>query len=308
LYYDIVVLAMLQGTYQSAISIRNIIPIEDFSETIAPVISTLVADTDVQAFSQGWFQRNNWKDNDIWKTVTPKFFLPRDAAPVGIDQYENEIYQYTSTSYFPNIQNLNVASVERRILTLSETFNFIEVGADFVLVPRVVNEAGDQIDIQTGRTITPSMFAQRKAKGDLSLKDVYGYKKVKFGNGEPLTYTEMYKGEPMTKFVYKLINLHGDGVLGSEYYLDFQPSVLDNGTVKIANEIPDSDIINYFAPEAANVVTFDGLKEFTDEQKKNILTNFAQKYNMTEDKAIDYINEALSKDRKKVIDKLKECY
>ncbi len=455
LYNDIVTLSLLQGTYQSAISIRNIIPIEDFSKKIAPIISTLVADTDVRAYSQGWFQRNNWKDNDIWKTVTPKFFIPEGAAPIGVDPYGNDIYQYTSIPYFPNIKDLEVLSSERRIMTLSETFNFIEVGSDFVLVPRVIDVDGEQIDIKTGKTVTASTFAQKKAKGDLSLKEVYGYKKVKFGNGEPLTYTEKNKDEEIVKHVYKLINLYGDGALGSEYYLDFKKSVLDNGTVKIDNEIPDADIINYFAPKLVSsivvkkatsaisnievvsrytdadvkanpnkiyvfgdntqrigtggqaqirnnsnsmgiatklapsmedsafmtdkdlaknkavidgdiakikatgkpvvfpkdglgtglaklkekapqtyaylkqrllqefgfdndkgtisqstqvVSSFEELKEFTAEQKTNILATFAQKYGMTEAKALAYINEALSKNRKNVIDKLKECY
>lgn len=313
LYYDIVVLAMLQGTYQSAISIKNIIPIEDFSENIAPIISTLIADTDVQAFSEGWFQRNNWKDNDVWKTVSPRFFPAGEDAPIGEDQYGNDIYQYVSTAYFPNItEGLGIKSVDRKILVLSDAFNALDINADFVLVPRVIDQKGEQIDMKTGQTITPSMFAQRKAKGDLSLKEVYGYKKVKFKNGQPLTYTEMYKGEPITKYVYKLINLYGDGALASEYYLDFQPSVLDNGTVKIANEIPDADILNYFAPQRAVeellTASFDTLTEFGGERKQEIITNFAAKHKMTEEQAKEYINQALQKDRENTIAKLKECY
>jgi hypothetical protein len=252
LYYDIVNLSLLQGTYQSAVSIKNIIPIEDFSDSIAPIISTLVADTDVQAFSEGWFQRNNWKDSDIWKTMSPRFFPQNEGIPIGEDAYGNEVYLYTSIPYFPNIKDFDIKSSDRRILTLSETFNFLQVNADYILVPRVIKQGDDQIDMKTGQTITPSMFAQRKAKGDLSLKEVFGYKKVKFDNGEPLTFTAInYKGDTEVKHVYKLINLYGDGQLASEYYLDFQPSVLDNGTVKIANEITDADIINYFAPRQA---------------------------------------------------------
>lgn len=310
LYNDIVTLALLQGTYQSAISIRNIIPIEDFSKDISQIISNLSADTNVQAFSKGWFQRNNWKDNDIWKTVNPNFTPANQGTPIGKDEYGNDIYQYFSTSYFPNVDALNTKSTDRRILVLSEKFNFLQVNSDFIIIPRVISQEGDQIDMKTGKSITPSMFAKRKAKGDLSLKEVYGYAKVKFGNDEPLTYTEMSSdGTEDVKHVYKLVNLYGDGALGSEYYLDFKPSVLDNGTVNITNEIPDAAIINYFAPEAANsFVTFEGLKEFTAEQKTNILATFAEKYGMTEDKALAYINEALSKDRKNVIDKLKECY
>jgi hypothetical protein len=318
LYNDIVTLALLQGTYQSAISIRNIIPIEDFSKTIAPIISNLIADTDVQAFSKGWFQRNNWKDRDIWKTIIPKF---KQGTPIDLDRY-----QYFSTSYFPNIKNLDVLSVERRILTLSEKYNFIETNADFVLVPRVIETNGEQIDMKTGQTITPSMFAQRKAKGDLSLKEVYGYAKVKFGNGQPLTYTERNSdGTEEVKHVYKLINLYGDGALGSEYYLDFQPSVLNNGTVEIANEIPDADILNYFAPQlsadlekeavpsqpieqAPAIISFDTLEDFTPERKQEIISNFAAKHKMTEEQTKNYINESLQKDKENTIAKLKECY
>ena len=76
---------------------------------------------------------------------------------------------------------------------------------------------------------------------DLSLKDVFGYQKVKYSNGQPLLTN---KGE----YVYKLINLYGDGNLASEYYESFKPSVLDNGTMKITMEIEDGDIIEHYAP------------------------------------------------------------
>ena len=244
LYYDVVILSLLQGTYQSAISIKNIVPIEDYSEVVAPIIKTVVADEDLEAFANGMFQRNNWKDDSIWRTVMPKFFP--GELPLGEDVYGNEIYQFNSPA-FPGIQPLAIKPSDRKIMVLSETYNYLDTRNDFILVPRVVEDAktGDKIDMENGKTVTNRRFVEAKNKGDLSLRDVYGYQKVKLADGSPLTYTD---GKGNVNHVYKLVNLLGDGQYASEYYKDFRPSVINNGTVKVANEIPDADIIQYFAP------------------------------------------------------------
>ena len=62
-----------------------------------------------------------------------------------------------------------------------------------------------------------------------------------YANGDPVVTA---KGE----HVYKLVNLYGDGALVSEYYTDGRKSVIDNNTVKIDTEIPDADLIRFFAP------------------------------------------------------------
>jgi len=252
LYNNIVKLAILQGTYQSAISIRNVIPIEDFSKTIAPVIANLVATPELAAFAKGAFQRNNWKNSDVWRTVSPKFFV--NDEPIGqIDTYGGDIidiYQYNSPA-FPDIPNLNITSTDRKILTLNEAYNYLDVQRDFLLVPAVVTDkkTGDMIDVETGTTMTRSMIAQMKAKGDMSYKDVYGYQKVKYDNGDPVL---IYDKDGNAIHIYKLINLLGDGAFASEYYNVNKPSVFNNGTKKIDNEIPDADIINYYAPRTTD--------------------------------------------------------
>jgi hypothetical protein len=53
---------------------------------------------------------------------------------------------------------------------------------------------------------------------------------------------------------------------------------------------------------------FDEIQEFTPERRKEILSNFASKYDITEQQALNYINEALLRDRENVINKLKECF
>lgn len=53
---------------------------------------------------------------------------------------------------------------------------------------------------------------------------------------------------------------------------------------------------------------FSSLTEFTPEKRKEILNTFSEKYKMTEDQALNFINEALQQDREGTITLLKECY
>ena len=255
LYKDLVSVAILQGGYQSAISIKNIIPIEDYSDIVTPVVNFIVSDESLQAFSQGMFQRNNFGDDTVMPIIQPKFFLSADM-PVGeqvnsIGEHYADVYQYYS-SLFPNISALGIKSMDRRILLLSDKYNYFDVKNDFVKVPRVVTDKknGANIDMVTGKTITKLDFATRKKKGDYTLQDVFGYAKVKLPNGEPLIYYKKDKnGGFQSQYVYKLINLYGDGQRASEHYSDFRRSVIENGTIQIDQEIPDADIIEFYGGE-----------------------------------------------------------
>jgi len=73
------------------------------------------------------------------------------------------------------------------------------------------------------------------------------------------------------------------------------------------NEINDENSkVNYALNEP--VITFDELTEFTNQRKQEIITNFTAKHKMSKEEAINYINEALVKDKENTINKLKECY
>jgi predicted NAD-dependent protein-ADP-ribosyltransferase YbiA (DUF1768 family) len=261
-------LSILQGTYQTGISIKNIIPIEDYSKIIAPVIAPLVSNDSLLSFAQGAFQRNNWKDDKIFGKVSPKFFLAQES-PIAVDIYDNDIYQYFSPA-FPNIKNLGIKSTDRKILLLSERYNAASLKYDFVKVPRVVEDrfTGARVNMTNGETVTNSMFAIKKSKGDLSLKDIYGYQKVKYADGSPVI---VYDDKGVGSHVYKLVNLYGDGQLASEYYENNIPSVLNNGTVKIANEITDEEIIAHYGGQTQpKVVPLQSMDKTIQMQPANI--------------------------------------
>jgi hypothetical protein len=246
-YNDLVKLSILQGTYFSQSSIRNVIPVEDLQTLISPVIRGLNSTNGLEAFIQGSFHRNAFKDDDVVPKVMPKFFFAsEDPATYQVDMYGEfyaDIFQYYS-SLFPNIEMLGMKSTSRMILELNEKYNSGDVPYMYVKVPRVVTDrtTGEMIDMKTGLTITKLSFAEMKQKGDPSLNDVYGYKKVMV-NDEPLTYKND-KGD--TIYVYKLVNLYGDNPYTVEHKEVFTKSVIDNGTVKVETEIPDSSIVEYY--------------------------------------------------------------
>ena len=259
LYKDLIYVSILQGTYQSAISIKNVIPIEDYSEIVQPIITSLADDKDLDAFAEGMFHANNFKDDDIMPIFQPRFrdtsiqFEGDTPIPVTeqLDSFGNyyaDIYEYYSTM-FPSIEGFSIKSRERKILLVSEKYNYIASQQNYLKVPRVVTDkfTGDSIDMKTGLSVTKMDYAVRKAKGDYSLKDVYGYARVNYtGTNIPLTTVDKY-GD--TKYVFKLINLYGDGNRTSEFYEDFRPSVIENGTAIMNQIIPNNDIIEYYGGE-----------------------------------------------------------
>jgi hypothetical protein len=252
LYNNIVKVALLQGTYQSPVSINNIIPIEDYSKEIKPIIDGLIDDADTEYFANGMFQKNNFKDEQIVPTITPRFTFPRDEnfeeieIILGEDPFGNDVYQYETDMFKTEFDD---AENKRLILTLSPTYDFNNgADSDFVKIPRVfVNKIGQNVDIITGKTISPQAMKSMRMQGNTSLTDYYGYQKVKLMDGTPLLDFE-------GRYVYKLVNLLGDGNLVSEYYLDGRPSVLNNGTIKIDQEIADAKIIEYFGGDISEEI------------------------------------------------------
>jgi hypothetical protein len=243
LYNRIVDLAILQGTYQSAISIKNIIPIEDYSSRVVNAVNSAASDLNLDNFSKfGAFERNNWKDENIFKKLTnvvPSLYNEgfNDRGELIVDvQFEQ----------FPTLEGLSEAGV-KNILVLDRFDNFKDVASDYILIPRVVNNGTQKIDIIDNKPVTMADYGKRKAEGDTSLNDVMGFQKVKYEDG-----TELATG---SKVYYKAINLWGDGQYATEMYNDTRKSVFNNGTMKVENEIPNQKIIDYFTEMKGEVVS-----------------------------------------------------
>lgn len=268
LYNGIVKLSILQGTQMSPISIRNIIPVEDYAAKITPIIAGLKADDSIRAFAKSYeFQRNEFADDKVVPIVTPRF---REEEQVEYNEDAPRRFQAafvkieTSAGYivvpgqFPTIQGLGVKTMQRQLLFLNEKYDAKGSNYDVVKVPRAlpINKKKldeGKIDIATGLEITNQTYAEKIKNGDTSLQNYYGYQKVKNVDGSPVIAGYDRGGNAI--YVYKFINLHGDGNYTTEYYGDGRPSVFNNGTQKnivningskVSGEISDAAIIDYF--------------------------------------------------------------
>jgi ribA/ribD-fused uncharacterized protein len=214
---------------------------------VAPVISGLRVTEDMDAFAEGMFQRNNWDDNMVFYPLNEVFFRTLTVDPRYQDIAGEAVYEYFSP-VFPNNDALKIKSSQRIILYLDENYDSEAIGSgDYVKIKRVVanKNGGELVDVLKGVGLSKKAYAIMKKAGNPMITQVLGYQKVKYpGTDVPVTVgIKNYKGDIENKYVYKLINLYGEGSFGSEYYTDFKPSVVDNNTVTIKNEIPDSDIV-----------------------------------------------------------------
>jgi alkylated DNA repair dioxygenase AlkB len=308
LYNNIVNVAILQGVGQSAISIRNIIPVEDYAAKIAPIIQQLTPNPTLDAFENGMFERNNFTNKDVITDFTPYVYTPE---PDENGQY-NELSIRTNPNtgedelvhFLPAFTSMKgVSKTSRRLLMLSDRFNSFQLSSDFLRIPKVITDKnsddGKKVNVMTGIEVTKADYAKMKQKGSQDLYDSYYYKKVyttnkdKFGNPIPLTTIGATKqGDPLTNYYYKLINVYGDGNRAVEFNKEFGPSVIDNGSMRIKQELNDQDIVNQFASQIAEEVV-----SLPTEEEIVAPTQMIGKPKGVEVKEGIYVNqEALSKD------------
>ena len=294
LYKGIVKLAILQGTYQSAISIKNIIPVEDYSSHITPILAGLRVDDEIRAFAtSNEFQRNEWQDDDVVPVLMPTFRQnpqTQSEEAAGLPITYQGLYKIIGRGknkrkvpgFFPTIEKLGVNSQKRHLLFVNNKYQGKVSNYDVIKVPRIVpvdknDITKGYIDVASGKEVTNSTYADYAKRGDLSLKNFYGYQKVKYADGSPLIAYYDQEGNPV--YVYKFINLHGDGQYATEYYGDGRPSVFKNGSQKnvknidgtiVSNEIPDQAIVDYYGGQAVPQVEADPITATIEKETENI--------------------------------------
>jgi hypothetical protein len=256
LYNDIINVSILQGTSQSAISIRNIIPVEDYAQKIAPIFQQLQADDQLKSFENALFERNNFRNSDVFQEFKPAIWVPFVNPRTGDYTKENFMFDPITGEdklihIFPSY-SIKGFGAGRTLIKLSERYNSFQLASDFIKVPKVIsNKDGKKFNVATGTEISKADYAHMLKKGDFSLYDAYYYKKVyttlkdEFGNPIPL-FKVNDKGD--RDYFYKLINVYGDGNKAVEMNTNFTPSVIDNGSMRIPNEVSDEQIVSLINP------------------------------------------------------------
>ena len=261
LYDDLINVSILQGTGQTAISIRNIIPIEDYAAKIAPIFQQLQASNMLESFENAMFERNNFTNPELFEEFKPVIWKPFPNRDTG--EYDKEQYMFDPITgedklihVFPNFSIKGFPN--RTLVKLSEKYNSFQLASDFIKVPKIIKDGeGKKFNVATGTEIGKADYVYMMSKGDFNLFDAYYYKKVytktkdEFGNFIPLS---TYDEKTGRQYYYKLINVYGDGNRTVEMNTNFTPSVIDNGSMRIASETSDDQIVFMINPGIAEEV------------------------------------------------------
>ena len=265
-YNDLVKLSILQGTLETNLSIATIIPVEDRAAIIAPVIDVLQASSELEAFNrEGLFYRNNFSDDRIVPEIKPRYQAVDTGLGLQID------YGKTDTFLASLVNGITPGS--GKLISLNNKYSFMnEADKDFLKMKRYQyvnglvggNPTTIVVDITSGKTMSVKDFTKLLNQGTLSRSEMIGYKKVKSEDGVPLTIQRKVKKSLDEFSVFKMVNLYGAGKIVAEYPSLMKPSLLDNNTFKVKEELTDDSIIAIFAGEpipAAPVVVDEQVTE-----------------------------------------------
>jgi hypothetical protein len=244
LYGKLIRLAILQsGLSNSPISFTSMIPYDDFKKIYNNTLSTLETMDGLSKFkSLNIFQRNNWNDDDIVPYRKGKKIF-------------NPMFM---TSFYPEL-----SFGSKDILTAD-----INSGK----IPQVIkldsrsSQANSDVIVYSWEVGTTKEKREKRSKGDFSFIKKGLFKKVYVGN-DPLIYPGR-KGN--AQYIYKMINAWGDSLRANEFYDTARKSVIENGFLKVDNEVSDETIAAYFGEQAPASVeqASEVVKEMSPEEKR----------------------------------------
>ena len=230
LYSSLLQLSVLQsGLSNSPISFTSLLPYEDFEKLYGETLSKLENIPNLQDFERlNVFQRNNWNSDEI---------VPRRKA--AWKQNANGEWKYNNSMRFYGYNNVTNAIDNGEIPKL-------------VKVNERAAASDSDVIVYSWEEGTKKEKAEKKAKGDYSYIKRGLFKKVYRGT-EPFTLSFTMGENVITDYVYRMINAWGESrsnegmyFSANEFYSSPRKSVIDNGFIKVDNELGDSTIIHYF--------------------------------------------------------------
>jgi hypothetical protein len=225
LYDDIVQLSILQsGVSPSPISFTALIPYEDVERIYGKVLSNLGSISNLAEFkSLGVFERNNWRNSDIVPQEKARWIRDKEGEWVYNPQmrYLPDAYQTVKA-----IAKQNKETPYPEVISVSSTSR--NGNSDYIFF------SWDNMQI------SKATRKEMRDKGDFSYINRGLFQKIKDADGNPVISNKGY-------FYYKQINAWGDGFRAKEFYPLSRQSVIDNGTLKVENEMSNESLIPFLS-------------------------------------------------------------
>jgi hypothetical protein len=217
LYNKLVTLSVLQsGLTDSNISFTNLLPYEDIKRMYNDTLFDIQSMSTLPAFAElNVFERSFWNYSDV---------VTHMAAEARTDYYTGETFYNENMSFTSDIYDAIKAEDLPPLLRLSS----------------YDKESQDDIIVYTWdkQSITQKQKIAMRKDNDFSYRQKALFKKVGSYNGDG----------GKINYIYKAINAWGDGKWANEFYAVPQKSVIDNGFIKIEDElkVTDAQIMSYF--------------------------------------------------------------
>ena len=235
LYGKLVRLAVIQsGLTNSPIAFTNLLPYDDFREFYNETLSNLENIPNLADFKTlDIMERSNWNNSNIVNSKRGQ--LQESKATPGNWYYRER--QFLS-------KKLQTKMNEGKLPEMIVFSKFSREAAE------------DFVSFTWEEKISKKQRIKARKTGDTSHVNRGLFKKVyrinEQGKRVPLEQKSEYKGKEYISYVYKMINAWGDSFRAQEFYgknfpLDptsttSRSSILDNGFLKVAREVEDSEI------------------------------------------------------------------
>ena len=235
LYGKLVRLAVIQsGLTNSPIAFTNLLPYDDFREFYNETLSNLENMPNLADFKTlDIMERNNWSNSNI--VTYKKGRLQESKSTPGR-------WFYSEKQFLSKKLDKKIGKGELPDMIVFSMFSR-EGSSDF-------------INYSWEEKISKKQRIKSRKTGDMSHVNKGLYKKVyrinEKGERVPLLQESEYQGRKYFNYVYKAINAWGDSFRAQEFYGKKFPldpsstvstqSVLDNGFLKVAREVEDSEI------------------------------------------------------------------
>jgi len=247
LYERIKLLAVLQnGLSSSRISFTSLLPYEDFEKIYNKTLTKLES-MDLTSFANlDVFQRNNWDDDDIIPYVRAKSIKTKQG---------DSIYNPAMRFLPAKVKGAVAANEIPDVMTVSPRGR--EASSEYIVYTwdkpdEEVIAMMTEDEKRLGMSVRQKK-AQMKKSGSTAYVNKGLFKKVY----DPITKTPFISlsSTGNSYFVYKAINAWGDSYRANEFYNIARKSVIDNGFLKVENEVSDATMVAYFEASTPSQIT-----------------------------------------------------
>lgn len=236
LYTKLVDLAVLQsGLANSRISFTQLLPYEDFKNIYNETLSILDKIPNLQQFVKlNVFERNNWNNPDIVTAKKSQWLKLKEPITDYITGGTKNYIKVPEIEFLP--KTLQKAIRNKQLPQLIQLSKFSKEGREEIVA------------FSWEKDISKKKKQEMRKKGDYSYIQKGLFKKVYGENGQPLisSYTSKKNKRTYESFIYKPINAWGDSFRANEFYSTAEQSKIDNGFMKVVEEVTDSKIEQLF--------------------------------------------------------------